>query len=93
MQCILKGHGLLFCMFSMGGAIAVHTASLKLIPFLVGLVVIDVVEGGKCICVYLSTLIIWLFVGSAMSALSSMQGVLGDRPKSFESLEKAIEWR
>lgn len=64
---VLVGH-------SMGGAIAVHTASLKLIPYLVGLVVIDVVEG------------------SAMSALSAMQGVLRDRPKSFESLENAIEW-
>ena len=29
----------------MGGAIAVHVASKKLIPFLMGLAVIDVVEG------------------------------------------------
>ena len=31
--------------FSMGGAIAVHTTSSNLIPSLVGLIVIDVVEG------------------------------------------------
>lgn len=35
---ILIGH-------SMGGAIAVHTASANLIPSLIGLAVIDVVEG------------------------------------------------
>lgn len=35
---------------SMGGAIAVHTASANYIPSLLGLCVIDVVE-GKCFCV------------------------------------------
>ena len=33
--------------FSMGGAVAVHVASRKLIPSLIGLAVIDVVEGVR----------------------------------------------
>lgn len=64
---ILMGH-------SMGGAIAVHIAYNQLIPSLIGLVVIDVVEG------------------TAMDALSSMQSFLRGRPKTFTSLENAIEW-
>lgn len=83
-------------MFSMGGAIAVHTASLKLIPSLVGLVVIDVVEGGEMLYAvgwHVNTTCLFLYVGSAMNALSSMQNFLRGRPQSFESLERAIEWR
>ncbi|CAB1345660.1 unnamed protein product [Coregonus sp. 'balchen'] len=64
---VLVGH-------SMGGAIAVHTASSMLLPTTVGLVVIDVVEG------------------SAMEMLHSMQNFLKGRPKSFESIDHAIEW-
>lgn len=64
---ILMGH-------SMGGAIAVHAAYNQLIPSLIGLVVIDVVEG------------------TAMDALSSMQSFLRGRPKTFTTLENAIEW-
>lgn len=64
---ILMGH-------SMGGAIAIHTAYRNYISSLIGLVVIDVVEG------------------TAMDALSSMQSFLRGRPKSFMSLENAIEW-
>ncbi|CAD5112135.1 DgyrCDS1374 [Dimorphilus gyrociliatus] len=64
---VLIGH-------SMGGAIAVHAAVNNHIPNLVGLCVIDVVEG------------------TAMDALSHMQGVLRGRPKTFKSLEYAIEW-
>ncbi|XP_059147253.1 protein phosphatase methylesterase 1-like isoform X2 [Physella acuta] len=64
---ILVGH-------SMGGAIAVHTAVRNLIGNLVGLAVIDVVEG------------------TALEALASMQSFLRGRPKSFETIEKAIEW-
>ncbi|KAG9347088.1 hypothetical protein JZ751_006015, partial [Albula glossodonta] len=64
---ILVGH-------SMGGAIAVHTASSTLLPSVVGLVVIDVVEG------------------SAMDVLHSMQNFLRGRPKSFKSIDHAIEW-
>lgn len=64
---ILIGH-------SMGGAIAVHAAAKQIVPNLVGLVVIDVVEG------------------SALDSLHAMRGVLGNRPKSFESIEKANEW-
>ncbi|KAJ0061800.1 hypothetical protein NL108_012458, partial [Boleophthalmus pectinirostris] len=60
---------------SMGGAIAVHTASANLVPSLIGLCVIDVVEG------------------TAMDALNSMQNFLRSRPKTFKSLENAIEWR
>ncbi|KAK6641716.1 hypothetical protein RUM44_013431 [Polyplax serrata] len=64
---ILMGH-------SMGGAIAIHTAYKNYISNLIGLVVIDVVEG------------------TAMDALSSMQSFLRGRPKTFVSLENAIEW-
>ncbi|XP_075402381.1 protein phosphatase methylesterase 1 isoform X2 [Tenrec ecaudatus] len=59
---------------SMGGAIAVHTASSTLVPSLLGLCMIDVVEG------------------TAMDALNSMQNFLRGRPKTFKSLENAIEW-
>uniref|UniRef100_A0A8C0QTR7 Protein phosphatase methylesterase 1 n=1 Tax=Canis lupus dingo TaxID=286419 RepID=A0A8C0QTR7_CANLU len=59
---------------SMGGAIAVHTASCNLVPSLLGLCMIDVVEG------------------TAMDALNSMQNFLRGRPKTFKSLENAIEW-
>ncbi|XP_071485915.1 protein phosphatase methylesterase 1-like [Diadema antillarum] len=64
---ILVGH-------SMGGAIAIHAAVKQLVPSLIGLVVIDVVEG------------------TAMDALQSMQSFLRGRPKTFRSLEYAIEW-
>ncbi|KAJ8798281.1 hypothetical protein J1605_001406 [Eschrichtius robustus] len=59
---------------SMGGAIAVHTASSNLVPSLLGLCMIDVVEG------------------TAMDALNSMQNFLRGRPKTFKSLENAVEW-
>ncbi|KAM7397783.1 hypothetical protein PAMA_005893 [Pampus argenteus] len=59
---------------SMGGAIAVHTAAANHIPSLLGICVIDVVEG------------------TAMDALNSMQNFLRSRPKTFKSLENAIEW-
>uniref|UniRef100_A0A8B9KQV5 protein phosphatase methylesterase-1 n=1 Tax=Astyanax mexicanus TaxID=7994 RepID=A0A8B9KQV5_ASTMX len=64
---VLVGH-------SMGGAIAVHAASGSLLPSVVGLVVIDVVEG------------------SAMDVLHSMQNFLKGRPRSFKSIDHAIEW-
>ncbi|XP_034615092.1 protein phosphatase methylesterase 1 [Trachemys scripta elegans] len=59
---------------SMGGAIAVHTAASNLVPSLLGLCMIDVVEG------------------TAMDALNSMQNFLRSRPKTFKSIENAIEW-
>ncbi|KAL2079350.1 hypothetical protein ACEWY4_025094 [Coilia grayii] len=64
---ILVGH-------SMGGAIAVHATCGALQPSVVGLVVIDVVEG------------------SAMDVLHSMQNFLRGRPKSFKTIDHAIEW-
>jgi len=64
---ILLGH-------SMGGAVAVHVANKDLLPTLIGLVVIDVVEG------------------TALEALANMQSFLRGRPKSFASIERAIEW-
>ncbi|MBN3297172.1 PPME1 methylesterase, partial [Amia calva] len=64
---ILVGH-------NMGGAIAIHTATGTLLPSVVGLVVIDVVEG------------------SAMDVLHSMQNFLRGRPKTFKSIDHAIEW-
>ncbi|CAB3980844.1 phosphatase methylesterase 1 [Paramuricea clavata] len=64
---ILIGH-------SMGGAVAVHLSAQRLLPCLVGVVVVDVVEG------------------TALEGLSVMQSFLKGRPKSFRSMEKAIEW-
>ena len=64
---VLVGH-------SMGGAIAVHTGFSNYVQNLIGLVVIDVVEG------------------SALEALSSMQTFLQGRPKTFNSIEQAIEY-
>lgn len=64
---VLLGH-------SMGGAIAIHVANKNLLSSLIGLIVIDVVEG------------------TALEALANMQSFLRGRPKSFSSLEKAIEW-
>ena len=58
----------------MGGALAVHAALEGQISGLIGLVVVDVVEG------------------TAMDALSSMQNFLRGRPKTFSSIENAIEW-
>ena len=58
----------------MGGALAVHVVAGFKIPFIAGLVVIDVVEG------------------TALDALQSMQNVLRCRPKTFHSLEQAVEW-
>lgn len=66
-EVVLIGH-------SMGGALAVHTALEGQIDNLIGLVVVDVVEG------------------TAMDALTSMQSFLRGRPKSFPSLDHAIEW-
>merc|ERR1712241_562010 len=66
-EVVLIGH-------SMGGALAVHAALEEQISGLIGLVVVDVVEG------------------TALDALSSMQSFLRGRPKSFPSIENAIEW-
>ena len=33
------------------------------------------------------------FIGTALEGLSAMQSFLKGRPKSFSSIEKAIEWR
>ncbi|XP_055638761.1 protein phosphatase methylesterase 1 isoform X2 [Toxorhynchites rutilus septentrionalis] len=64
---ILIGH-------SMGGAICVHVANLNIVDALIGIVVIDVVEG------------------TALEALASMQSFLRSRPKTFKSIQHAIEW-
>jgi len=66
-QIILVGH-------SMGGAIAAHASNTNKIKNLIGLVVIDVVEG------------------TALEALPSMHHILDQRPKSFKSLNSAIDW-
>lgn len=44
---------------SMGGAIAVHTAVANLVPSLLGLCMIDVVE-GKAVCAWM-----WFFISSS----------------------------
>ena len=76
----------------MGGAIATRAAAKEVIKSLIGLVIIDVVEGGHY---NLSCLLIDMHhdVGTAMDSLGSMQSYLRSRPKSFMSLETAIEWR
>lgn len=94
---ILIGHGV-------GGAIAVHTTSNMLLPSTVGLVAIDVVEGKdvflKASLDILIYIIIYIYfsysfvpAGSAMDALHSIQNFLKGRPKSFKSMDHAIEWR
>ena len=81
---------------SMGGAIAVHVAAKLSIPTLVGLAVIDVVEGT--VPQSLTPFIIILFsyshtTGTAMDSLAAMHSFLTSRPSTFPSLQNAIEWR
>ena len=81
---------------SMGGAIAVHVAAKLTIPTLVGLAVIDVVEGT--VPQSLTPFIIILFrysltTGTAMDSLATMHSFLTNRPSTFPSLQNAIEWR
>eukprot|EP01083_Nonionella_stella_P038626 105055_1 len=67
---VLVGH-------SLGGALAVHTAQVKGmdgIPSLVGIVVIDLVEG------------------TALNSLIHMRSIINRRPKSFDTMEKAIRY-
>ena len=83
----------------MGGAVAVHLAYRSLIPLL-GLVVIDVVEGlQKPIITHIIHHIMsiifneaYFSTGTALDALQSMQSFLRGRPASFGSIENAIEW-
>ena len=93
----------------MGGAIAVHVAAKLSIPSLIGLAVIDVVEGKKeqfhihtdhsvVFPMVLSTIIIIMCVYTAGTAMDSLavganQSFLSNRPSSFKSLQHAIEWR
>jgi len=73
LPCLAEGGGLVLVGHSMGGALATLSCQGEL-PGLVGLVVIDVVEG------------------TALDALSSMQTVLANRPRKFNSIEQAVEW-
>ena len=81
----------------MGGALAVHTAELNYVNNLIGLVVIDVVEGWLFFnCLISNNLQLRIFFiseGSALEALSSMQTFLHGRPKQFNSIEQAIEYK
>lgn len=90
---VLIGHGV-------GGAIAVHAASNMLLPSTVGLVAIDVVEGESSLFLkvchvheYLPHSSSFPAAGSATEALHNMQTFLKARPKSFKSMDHAIEWR
>lgn len=91
---ILIGHGV-------GGAIAVHAASSTVLPTTVGLVAIDVVEGepeeqtASQLSARALTEVtrVSSSLGSAMEALHSIQNFLKGRPKSFKSVDHAIEWR
>ncbi|KAI8320200.1 protein phosphatase methylesterase 1 [Martensiomyces pterosporus] len=64
---VLVGH-------SMGGAVVTHVAASKRVKNILGLVVIDIVEG------------------SAMDSLPSIPMFINARPKSFRSVEGAIQW-
>ena len=86
----------------MGGAIAVHVAAKLSIPSLIGLAVIDVVEGKKAISTQItqlffrwSYLLYYVWAGTAMDSLAvgANQSFLSNRPSSFKSLQHAIEWR
>lgn len=101
----------------MGGAVAIHVAAERVLPSLVGIVVVDVVEGTHSLisqhcllnkavydvpyqvsvrCRQIHVRIACLFLnvlGTALEGLSVMQSFLKGRPKSFSSMEKAIEWR
>ena len=77
----------------MGGAIATRAAASDGVKTLVGLAVIDVVEGEVQIFNLKEVNDIPIIIGTAMESLSSMQSYLKGRPKSFKSLETAVEWR
>ncbi|TPX32885.1 hypothetical protein SmJEL517_g04090 [Synchytrium microbalum] len=66
-EIVLVGH-------SMGGAVVVDVASRGLIKNVIGVVVLDIVEG------------------TAMESLNYVLKSLLDRPPSFPSIQKAIEW-
>ncbi|KAJ0405786.1 hypothetical protein P43SY_003636 [Pythium insidiosum] len=66
-QTVLAGH-------SLGGAVAVRVAATERVPSLVGVMVIDVVEG------------------TALASLEHMHQILARRPKSFSSVDEAVNW-
>lgn len=77
----------------MGGSVVVDVTSRKRLKNVVGVCVLDVVE-GKYIDVNISKqsiLISWQ--GSAMDALSSMTSILNTRPQQFKNIEQAVQWR
>lgn len=44
-------------------------------------------------CAHRDIKLVFSFLGSAMEALHSIQNFLKGRPKSFKSIDHAIEWR
>ncbi len=98
---VAAGRSVMLVGHSMGGAIAVHAAGMERIDALVGLCVIDVVEGLCTVAnervedhrdKFNQPSLISIYLGTAMDALSSMQSFLRGRPDRFRSLELAIEW-
>ncbi|KAI8063516.1 protein phosphatase methylesterase [Gongronella butleri] len=70
----VKQHDFILVGHSMGGSVVVDVAYQQLLSNVLGVVVMDVVEG------------------SALEALQSMTKLLSSRPRSFTSIEQAIQW-
>ena len=73
----LQNNPLIIVGHSLGGALAVHAAE-------------KIFEGQEFSVMAL--VVIDVVEGSAMESLSTMHAVLKQRPKSFPSLTRAIEW-
>lgn len=73
----LQGNPLVIVGHSLGGALAVHAAE-------------KIFEGEEFSVMAL--VVIDVVEGSAMESLSTMHAVLKQRPKSFPSLTRSIEW-
>jgi len=82
---IIVGH-------SMGGALAVHTALLNESYSNYEETGIQRNNSKACIQNLVGVCVIDVVEGTAMEALSSMQSFLRSRPRTFPSIEYAIEW-
>jgi protein phosphatase methylesterase 1 len=68
----------------MGGAVAVASGLKGVFKKLVGVAVIDIVEGASMKKTH--------EIGSALQSLRYIKNLLSARPKSFTSIQKAIDW-
>ena len=60
---------------------------------IVGVAVLDVVEGNRTHAEQVLLTLIHLSLGSAVEALPHMNSLLNARPDGFDSIEEAIEWQ